>query len=75
MITEVRKRGTTVKYWHDYIAVFSGSYIYFYPSDDKELIQELSLHFNVANSNSSKAPRASQSSVKEESKNGDTDTN
>ena len=58
MIAEVRKRGTTVKYWHDYIAVFSGSYIYFYPAEDAKLIQDLSLHFNVENSNCD-APRPS----------------
>lgn len=30
-ISLVRKRGNTLHYWYDYIAVFSGSYIYFYP--------------------------------------------
>lgn len=29
----VRKKGTTLRYWYDCVAVLSGSYIYFYPPD------------------------------------------
>lgn len=40
-IEPVRKKGTTLRYWYDYVAVLSGSYIYFYPSDKFEAIQEI----------------------------------
>ena len=31
----VRKRGNNLHYWYDYVAVASGSYIYFYPISNK----------------------------------------
>ena len=31
----VRKRGNNLHYWYDYVAIFCGSYIYFYPISDK----------------------------------------
>lgn len=37
----VRKKGSTLKYWYDYVAVFSGSYIYFYPASDSAIIQSI----------------------------------
>ena len=37
----VRKKGQTLKYWYDYVAVFSGSYIYFYPVSDQALIFQI----------------------------------
>jgi hypothetical protein len=37
----VKKKGNTLKYWYDYIAVFSGSYIYFYPAQDYNLIENI----------------------------------
>ena len=37
-ISLVRKRGNTLHYWYDYIAVFSGSYIYFYPPNSQQLL-------------------------------------
>ena len=37
----VRKKGSTLKYWYDYVAVFSGSYIYFYPASDSGMIQNI----------------------------------
>jgi hypothetical protein len=30
----VNKRGSTWQYWYQYVAVFSGSYIYFYAIED-----------------------------------------
>lgn len=37
----VRKKGNTIRFWYEYIAVFSGSYIYFYPRDDHAVIEEI----------------------------------
>ena len=36
----VKKKGNTLKYWYDYVAVLSNSYIYFYPIEDLEAITE-----------------------------------
>ena len=32
----VKKKGNTLRFWHDYVAVLSGSYIYFYSADKLE---------------------------------------
>lgn len=37
----VRKKGNTIRWWYDYIAVFSGSYIYFFPWEDRAVIEEI----------------------------------
>jgi hypothetical protein len=37
----VKKKGTTLRFWYEYIAVFSGSQIYFYSKDKKMVIQEV----------------------------------
>lgn len=34
----VNKRGTTLQYWYQYVAVFSGSYIYFYAIEDSKSV-------------------------------------
>ena len=41
----MRKKGNTLKYWYDYVAVFSGSNIYFYPVEHSDLIQEVSKYY------------------------------
>jgi len=35
----VKKKGNTLKFWYEYVAVFSGSYIYFYPIEYYEAIK------------------------------------
>ena len=35
LIIPVKKKGSTFQYWYQYVAVLSGSYIYFYPYKDK----------------------------------------
>jgi hypothetical protein len=41
----VKKKGNTLKYWYEYVAVFSGSYIYFYSIEDSKTIYEITNHF------------------------------
>jgi hypothetical protein len=40
----VKKKGSAIKYWYKYLAVFSGSYIYFFNVDDATAIQEIVEH-------------------------------
>ena len=35
LIIPVKKKGSKFQYWYQYVAVLSGSYIYFYPYKDK----------------------------------------
>ena len=37
----IKKKGDTLKYWYNYIAVFSGSYIYFYPVEFYDSVKEI----------------------------------
>ena len=46
LIGLVKKKGNTLKYWYNYVAVLSNSYIYFYPIEDKEVINEAMIYFN-----------------------------
>ena len=46
MMGIVKKKGNTLKYWYNYVAVLSNSYIYFYPIEDLEAINEALDYFN-----------------------------
>lgn len=39
LVKVVNKRGSTLHYWYQYVAVFSGSYLYFYPIEDTKAVQ------------------------------------
>jgi hypothetical protein len=41
MVDIVKKKGNTLKYWYKYVAVLSGSYIYFYNYEDYQIIREV----------------------------------
>ena len=51
-INVVRKKGDTLKYWYNYVAVFSGSKIYFYPLREYQNIKEIYRYFCRASNNS-----------------------
>ena len=46
LIGLVKKKGNTLKYWYNHVAVLSNSYIYFYPIEDKDVINEAMIYFN-----------------------------
>ena len=52
----VRKKGSTLRYWYDCVAVLSGSYVYFYPPEKfyiiKFLVETLRGSFGLKRSNS-----------------------
>jgi hypothetical protein len=50
MIDVVKKKGNTLKYWYKYVAVLSGSYIYFYNYDDFQIIEEVVAYFQQGQS-------------------------
>jgi len=53
----VKKKGNTLKYWYNYVALLSNSYIYFYPIEDLEVIQEALEFFNKGALNSKRGSR------------------
>jgi hypothetical protein len=65
----VRKKGNTLKYWYEYIAVFSGSYIYFYPADQLKTIEKISKYYKktlmIAPEDSSKVEEHTKMNKKE----------
>ena len=50
MVDVVKKKGNTLKYWYKYVAVLSGSYIYFYNYDDDQIIEEVVAYFQQGQS-------------------------
>lgn len=48
MVDIVKKKGNTLKYWYKYVAVLSGSYIYFYNFEDYQIIAEVVAYFQQA---------------------------
>ena len=47
LVAIVKKKGNTpLKYWHNYVAILSNSYIYFYPVKESDLINEAMLYFH-----------------------------
>ena len=50
MVDVVKKKGNTLKYWYKYVAVLSGSYIYFYNYDDYQIIEEVVAYFQQGQS-------------------------
>ena len=46
VLTEgVKKKGNTLRHWFPYIAVFSGSYIYFYGVEHADLVSDAMNYF------------------------------
>jgi len=50
VVDVVKKKGNTLKYWYKYVAVLSGSYIYFYNYDDDQIIEEVVAYFQQGQS-------------------------
>jgi hypothetical protein len=48
MVDIVKKKGNTLKYWYKYVAILSGSYIYFYNFEDYQIIAEVVAYFQQA---------------------------